>query len=518
MLPGKVYTPEDVVGILRRRFWLALVPMAIAAAGAAVYAHRLPDRYRSDTLILVVPQRVPESYVRSTVTSRIEDRLAAIAQQILSRTRLERIITEFDLYRNERRSMLMEDVVDIMRTSIAVLPIRGDAFTVAYIGDNPRAVQKVTERLASLFIEESLRDREVLAEGTTQFLDAQLEDARRRLIDQEKKLEEYRKRYAGQLPNQVDSNLQALNNTQLQSQQLLDSLNRDYDRKLMVQRQIADLEQQVNDGDTDGAPVVAPSAEGSAAQQLAAAKATLAALGQRLKQDHPDMQRMRRVVRELEKKAEQEAADIPVSAAGPAVSRAVAARAKRIDELQAELQKLNQQIEAKETQDQRLRAQSNVYQQRVEMVPTRESEMVELMRDYGTLQSLYASLLSKREDSKISANLERRQIGEQFRLLDPARVPERPFAPDRRRITLMGAASGLGFGFLLIALLEYRENGFKTDEEIVRILKLPVLAVVPFMQSTHEKRAARLRRGAMHVSLATTVAACAAVVVYALVR
>ena len=141
----------------------------------------------------MVPQQVPESYVRSTITSKIEDRLQSISQQILSRTRLERIIQDFNLYERERQVGIMEDVVQRMRSrDIRVDTLKGDAFRIAFIGDNPVTVMRVTDRLASHFIDENLRDREILAQGTSQFLTVQLEDARRRLIEQEKKLEEYR--------------------------------------------------------------------------------------------------------------------------------------------------------------------------------------------------------------------------------------------------------------------------------------------------------------------------------------
>src|SRR6185503_13850315 len=150
----------------------------------------------------------PESYVRSTVTTRIEDRLQSITQQILSRTRLERIIQDFNLYPEARKTAIMEDIVDRMRGSINVQVVKGDAFRVSFTADEARTAMRVTERLASLFIEENLRDREVLAEGTNQFLEAQLEDARRRLIETERKVEDYRRKFAGQLPSQLESNLQ----------------------------------------------------------------------------------------------------------------------------------------------------------------------------------------------------------------------------------------------------------------------------------------------------------------------
>src|SRR5512138_901060 len=244
MLPGKVYKPEDVLQILKSKIWVLLLPFAVIAAATAVWVHRLPDQYRSETVILVVPQRVPESYVRSTVTTRIEDRLQSLVQQILSRTRLERIVRDFDLYAKERQTGIMEDVIERMRRDIGVEVLRGDSFRISYIGDNPRMVMRVTERLASLFIEENLRDREVLAEDTNQFLEAQLEDARRRLLEQEKKVEGYRKAYAGQLPSQLGSNLQVLQSADSQLKSIADAVDRDRERHLMLERQIADLEQQ----------------------------------------------------------------------------------------------------------------------------------------------------------------------------------------------------------------------------------------------------------------------------------
>jgi len=174
VIPGKTYTPEDIVRIAWRRKWWAVLPAIAVAAGVAGWARTLPNLYHSETLILVVPQRVPESYVRSTVTTRIEDRLQSITQQILSRTRLERIVQDFNLYAEERRTAIMEDIVERMRREIEVQVVKGDAFRVGFTSSDARTAMRVTERLASLFIEENLRDREVLAEGTNQFLEAQL--------------------------------------------------------------------------------------------------------------------------------------------------------------------------------------------------------------------------------------------------------------------------------------------------------------------------------------------------------
>lgn len=523
MLPGKKYAPEDLLRVAQKRVWWLLVPFAIVAAGTAVVAKLLPNQYRSETTLVVVPQRVPENYVQPTVNTRIEDRLQAIAQQILSRTRLERIIEEFNLYADERRTGIMEDIVQDMRDDITLDVIEGDAFRVTYVGDDARTVMRVTERLASAFIDENMRDREQLAEGTNQFLEAQVEDARQRLADHEQRLEAYRLQYAGQLPSQMQGNLQALQNVQMQIRAVIDSAEHDRTRKMQVERQLADLE--------NGAPMPEPPRTeavveapgrvtgGTTAQQLAAARAFLAALQQRYRETHPDVQTTMRLVADLEQKLNQEALSVPLSvaAAEPAMPPAEAARLQRLTELRQELAALTAQIDQKEQEERDLRGQAAAYQARIEAVPTRESDMSELMRDYDTLNEIYTGLVEKREASKLSANLERRQIGEQFKLLDPARIAERPISPNRPRINFLGVIAGLAVGIGLIALLEYRDSSFKTDREVTSLLGLPVLAVVPVMQSDRDRRKSTRRRWLRVASLGSTVAGCLLVFAYCLV-
>ncbi len=503
MLPGKIYKPEDILAIAWKRKWLIVLPLLVGVLGSFLYGKTLPDLWRSETLILIVPQRVPENYVRSTVTMKIEDRLQSITQQITSRTRLEQVIQQSNLYQQERRTGIMEDVVDKMRKDVKIDIVRGDAFRVSYISTDPRTAMRVTERLSGMFIEENLRDREVLAEGTNQFLESQLEDARQRLQETEKKLETYRLQHAGQLPQQMDSNLQALQNYQMQVQAIVEAMNRDRDRRLLLQRQIAELQ---SAPPPPPAPMPTPDATGvagaSAAERLESAKAALAQLELRLKPEHPDIVRMKRVIRDFEKQAEAEALQRPVSSnptlgAGPAES----AQAKRLRELQEELATVDRQLAQKTNEEQRLRGVIGQYQGRLEATPTRESEMTALMRDYDTLQKQYTGLLGKKEESKIAANLERRQGGEQFRILDAARIPERPFSPNRQMILGLGALAGLAFGLGLIALLEYKDHSLKTDMDVLGVLSLPVLAMIPRMVTEQEKRKARRRR--LQVSLAT---------------
>jgi protein tyrosine kinase modulator len=514
MLPGKKYTPEDILLILRRRIWLVLIPFAIVSAAAAVYARRLPDLYRSETLIAVIPPRVPEGFVRSAVASRIEDRLPAIQQQVLSRTRLERIIQDLNLYQEERRFGIMEDIVEQMRNRVSVVPVRGEAFRVQFVGGDPRTVMRVAERLSSLLIEESLRDREVLVEGTDQFLESQLDAARVRLVEHEKKVEAYRRAHAGELPGQIDSNLQAAQSRQTQIQQLSEAISRDQERRLGFERLLSDLERQ---DPTQGN--VAADLGGPTAAQLTAARARLAEMQLTLKAEHPDVKRAKTVIRDLEAQLETEALSIPLSVdGGRRVSAGEQVRLKRIEDLRAQVETIDRQVAKNQGDIEKLRGQADTYLKRAEAGPTRETEMVELNRDYYTLQGLYTSLLGKKEESTISANLERRQIGEQFKLLDPARLPGRPFSPDRHQMNLYGMVAGLSIGLVLVALLEYRNVALQTDEELTNVVGLPVLAVVPVLESEQDRRRRIRFRMLFGTVFGGTVAGCLAIVLYTFVR
>jgi protein tyrosine kinase modulator len=342
VIPGKHYKPEDFVEIAWRRRWFVLVPFVLIMAGTLIVTQLQPDLYRSSALLLIVPQRIPENLVRSTVTTRLDERLSAISQEILSRTRLENIVQEFDLYPNERRRMIMEDVIENMRSKdIIFSPPRsrgGDAgsFTISFEYTNPRTAMLVTERLASLFIRENIENRAVLADQTDQFLQSQLQEAERQLKDREKKLEAFRRTNPGLMPQQMEANQQALQNTQLQLQALQESMNHDRDRQIWVQRQLADLAMaaaSVPAAVETGSPTPTPM---TATRQLEIANANLKAMRLRYKPDHPDIKQAERTIAELERKAAAEALEQPVSPVSSGVSGADQARVSRLSDLQGE--------------------------------------------------------------------------------------------------------------------------------------------------------------------------------------
>lgn len=526
MLPGKTYTIDEIVEIARKRIWVVLVPLAVISAGTALMARRIPDTYRSDAVIVVVPQRIPEAYVKSTITMRIEDRLQAIKAQILSRTQLEETIKKFNLYAEERKAgALMEDIVNRMRNEVNITPMRqGEAFTIAHFGSDPRLVTRVTEHLTTSFINQSLKDRSSLADGTSQFLDTELDTARRQLLDHERKLMDYNQKHSGELPGQQTANLQAIANIQMQIQAVLTQVATLQDRRRTIEKELQDI-QTMNELfppelNPPGGANTPATGLGTAAQKLAREEANLAQLLERkFTEEHPDVRNARRNIAQYRKEVEAEALRQPVSAVAPKpITQAQYQQMKRIESLREEKDAITKQIADRQADEVKLRAQSASYQYKADLAPVRASELVELTRDYSALNGMYSSLLNKRNESRIAANLEERQIGEQFRLLDPARLPEKPIKPNRPMINMMGLAAGFGIGLALVGLLEYRDSSFKSDAEITNLLTLPVLAVVPLMQSDEDRERATRRRLFMSVGLGSTVLGCLAVLVYTFVR
>jgi len=494
VIPGKQYSFDTVLHVARRRKWLIVIPAVLIAVVAGAIIYYLPNLYRSDTLILVVPQRVPESYVRSTVTARIEDRLQAISQQIMSRTKLEQIVSDFNLYRRERdKGELMEDIVEKMRTrDINIGVVKGDAFRLSFQSDEPRIAMRVTERLGSLFIDESYRDREILAQSTSDFLSTQLDEARRQLVAVETKLQEYQRTFNGELPSQLSANIQGQHNAEIALQQLGESLNRDRERRIQFERTVADVLEA-----PEPAPAPSETAKPEIAQtlqdELRTQRQALIAVEMKLKPEHPDVKRLRRTVEELEQRVAAHKLEGTLAARPTNTVVMDYAKRKRLLDAKAELDNLDREIKAKLAEEERLRSVVGMYQARIEATPVRETELASLMRDYETLQGQYRGLLQKKEESEISANLEKRQIGEQFKILDPARMPERPVSPDRPRLYLIAVLAALAVGIGLATAAEYFDRTLRTEADVRSALNLMVLATVPYMRDT-ARSTGRLRR------------------------
>jgi len=496
--------------VLKRR-WFIIIPFCIAMVVGMYLAVILPKSYEASTLILVMPQRVPSDYVQSIVSTDLETRISTISQQILSRSNLAKVIEKFGLFADPKYSgMFLEDMVGSLRERIEITVNRSrrraeaDAFSISFEGSDPETVMAVTNGLAGSFIEENLRTREAQAVGTSDFLADELKTKRRRLQEVEQKLREYRRQFMGELPEQLDANLRSLERLQTQLSEREKSLREDKFRLQVINSQIEANRKILAENRTAS---VSEEGEDLSLEQL---KAQLAALKSSYTDRHPDVVSLKARIADLE--ARYESGDLessdnsPVNHSTDPAIRMVSnslneQRRQRVEigaeirNLQLDIAKLNREIER--------------YQERVEKTPQREQELLSFNRDYDNIQESYNSLLNRKLEAEIAVNMEKKQKGEQFRIVDRAALPRKPVFPDMKKLFLLSAAAGLGLGAGLIFLLEFLNNSLKQPKDYESELGLAVLATIPKILDRRDKMFIRVNQGLTLFSLIVAVALAA---------
>jgi polysaccharide chain length determinant protein (PEP-CTERM system associated) len=502
MSTEKPFTIQDYLDIGLRRKWYIVVPLiASVFISFGVYKF-LPKVYKATTLILVQPQKVPESYVRPTITDSVASRLNTISQEILSRTRLEKVIEEFNLYSEARRNVPMEGIVEMMRRAVEVKVQTNpqyervqNSFSVSFEGKDPKTVMRVTNRLASLFIEENLKVRESQAEVTSEFLTKELQGMDERLKRKEYEIRNFRERSMGQLPQQLDANLRILDRLQQQIKTTNESLRAAEDRIIVLQNQIELLKKR------ESTQIVRVGSQGDISVdrgedplvvQLANLKRDLTVAQSKYKENHPDVIDLKRKIADLEPKVK----ELTRKTQEQGISEQNLTPPSLDPETQRLLTQYSEQhhvavLEAKRLREEEkdVKQQIAFYQRRIEETPRKEQELALLTRDYDLLKTNYQSLLDKKIQAQMAQNLEMRQQGEQFKILDPARQPEKPTKPDRNRILLIGVVLGVVSGIGLAWLRESMDQSFHTVSDVENYLELPVLATIPNLTEETKKAA-----------------------------
>jgi len=484
---------------LLRMIWLhklSIVIIWVAITGAAVaIVHKIPPTYTAEAQILVDPQKIPERLVPSLVNSEVSDRLATISQQILSTARLQKVIDDFDLYREERKHLMNEQIISLMRNSITVKLDRSwsnnrpGAFRIGYSGRNPEVVAQVTNRIANLFIEENMRTREVQAEGTSEFIEAALQDSRKRLSEMEAAISNYRVKHNGELPEQATAITGNLNHLQLEQASNREAIARAEASKSILESTLGLAESTVDAlAQRANAPATMPLEDSTPVTPVAAPRpkkaseileSQLIELKARLGDAHPDVKRMVRqiaVAQENEAQEERELAAAPkvaIKAPKPAstgaASRVTAApdpndrpevvqARERAQALRSQIALTEKEIVSRQADQERLNQTITEYQNRLNIIPVREQEMAQIMRDHTSLLADYESLQGKNSAAKISTDMELRQKSERFAINDPAHVPGIPTSPNRPVFDLAGSIVGLLIGCAIAFTREFR-NG-----------------------------------------------------------
>lgn len=479
MLGQREMSMEDYMGILRRGWWILLIPALLGPILGYGVSLFLPEKYTSQTLVLVEQPKVPDRIIPPIVIEELAQTLGTMKEKILSRARLEPIVKDNNLFGQDAKRLPMEDLVTRMRDSVKITPVTAigsrdggvPGFTIAFTYSDARTAQLVCNQITAMFIEEDLKRREGNAQGTADFLESQLQEAKRKLDEQDAKLAEFKRRNIGQMPGNEGVSLQLLMSSMAQLDATTQAISRTQSDKAyqetILQQQLAAM-QTAPDGTSPQA----------LDKQMATLQAELVQLEGRYTPDHPDVVKKKREVAQLQERiAEQSAA---VKKAPPERTQTTTAlEPPSIMQLRNQIRLLNQTI-AEKTRDQaRLQENIRTYQARVQLSPQIEQEFKELTRDYDTAMGFYNDLLAKKTSSEMSIALITKQQGQYFKIMDPANLPASPSYPNRLLFAGGGLGGGLGLGLGIVLLLEMKDKAMRYEADIVHFLDLPALAQVP---------------------------------------
>lgn len=487
---------EMVREVWSRRKWLALGAFALPLIACVSLIMFLPSIYRSTVTVLVDRQQVPEMFVKPTITSVLEVRLQTISQEIGSRSRLEALISRFGLYADLRKRVSGEEVIERMRRDI-LLELKGVdqrdpsraatiSFALTYRGSNPQTVAQVANTLASSYIEENLKVRERQAAGTSEFLKVQLAQVKGRLDELERVVGDFRKRYLGELPQQLDANLATIERLSAQLRSIGDYQTRAKERRDALVQQLADAESL-----NGPSPEVIP-------EQLARLNQELRQLRSRYSEKYPDVIRTKEEIAALERELAEKGAETPKE------SMSAGARNPYVLRTRQALTDVDIEINARKGEEARLRSALAAYLGRVENVPKREQEFKELSRDYESTRELYATLSKRYEEAQLAESMEQRQKGEQFRILDAAIPAEAPAAPNRLRLMVMALALSLGLAGAAVVAAEQLNAAFHSVDDLRAFTSVPVLVSIPQIVTPGDM--VRQQRRAQLAAVATCVA------------
>lgn len=471
--------------IIRRRRSVVVLMTIGFFCFAAIVARRLPDIYRSQTVILVDAQQVPSSYVQSTVSTSLQDRLATIQQQVMSPTRLKNMIEKNGLF-PELRGKVSEDVLiqKIQKSTSVDVAGHFSSFKIAYQGEDPKEVSEIANQLADTFIRENLQARQAQFSGTAEFLDNELQETKSKLEAREQQLQAIKATNVMDLPESKQFHLEALNNLRTQLAASEDRVRQAKQDKIMLESMMNTNHPTV---DVDGGSTASLSPFQSQIDKL---EAHLAELRAQYGPNFPDVRKAQADLDRLKKKEAASKAQAP-----PLVQTEVVVPSpnRRNPVIDAQVAKLNQEIDEQTKLQAPLQQQIDFHVGKLERVPIFEQQIAGLMRDYDSLRAHYQSLLDKKLSAQMASELEARQKGERFVILDSAPIPDQPFGPNRVLIGFAGLMVGLVGGIGLAIVIELMDLSVRSEHEATELLGIPVLAGIPQMYTAAQLRSRRIK-------------------------
>ena len=474
----------NYVDILKRRKWALILPAVAAMLIAAAVALWLPSIYKSSATILIEEQDIPADYVMTTVTGYAEQRIQSTQQRIMSTGKLMEIIDRFGLYAEYKDRWTTEEIVEKMRADIQLDLISVDtidrrtgrptaatiAFTLSYQGKQPTTVQRVTDTLVSLFLSENLQVRQRQTTETSEFLEEETRRLKRQLDELEKTMTVFKAEHVNALPEMLQVNLQSLNTAESGIQRFDDQIRSLKEREGYLETQLASIPQMVD-----------PEKE-----RLKQLEMELVSLKSKFTDDYPDVKKLRLEIAELEKRMA-EKTSLPEDQKEQPDNSAYITLASQLASTRAEIRSLLDQKND-------MQAKTDTYRKRIETTPKIEQEYNTLVVDRNNTRAKYEDLLRKVMEANVALGLEKEQKGERFTLIDPARLPEKPFKPNRLAIGLIGLVLGIGAGVGVAALLEISDQSVYTPQDLARVSDHPLLVSIPTILTPYDRRKRRFKR------------------------
>jgi len=466
----KITSVKDIVRIVKRRRWALIVPaLAVLLLSALVILIWNPV-YRSTSTILIEEQEISREYVMAAVTSYAEQRLQQINQRIMSSSRLLEIINRFNLYADKRNRLTSEEIIDDMRKKDIKFDIvmadvidrrtgqkttAAIAFTVSYEGNNPQVVQQVANVLASLYLEENMKVVGQQTEGTTKFLEEEMNSVQATLADLEKQIAAYKEQHNRALPELLQFNLQSLDWNERNRDQLNEQLRALREKEGYYQTELA---------------TTAPDTTNQDKERLKELRVALNSLKARYSEEYPDVIKTKTEIANLEKKL-QARPNEPAMQDKPD-NPAYVALAAQLASVQAEIKSIKNQIAD-------LDRKQRDFRRRLEASPKVEEGYKKLTVERNNTQAKYDDLMRKYMESKVAHGLEKEQMGERFTLIDPARLPEKPVRPNRPAILLIGLILGIGSGVGTASLQEASDRSARKSEDLAKNFPFAILTEIP---------------------------------------
>jgi polysaccharide biosynthesis transport protein len=482
------YRLADYRRLLWRHKWMMTTTALVVAVAVALGAVRLPNLYQANTEIIVDPGKVPDSYVKSTATIDASQRLAILEEQILSTTRLGQVIDEIGLYQSLKARLTRDDIVALMRKDIEVKPVtigaynkELQAFTVSFTSHSAPLAAKVSNRLASLFIEENMRVREQQVLGTADFFETELQKAQQDLTDKAQKLAQVRARYVSMLPASQNLQLQALTASQLELRSEMDAESRVTEQIHSLNAILADSPTVVN-LDTTRA-----SEDSGLQEELERLQSEMDQLRTRYGPDYPDVAAKTVEIEKIQKQISDAEKARPNSQATAAGGR------RHNPVIESQLAALKDEVQRHQQRQRELKSQIEYYQSKLQSSPAAEQELAAATSDYNDAEDRYKRLEDRKFSADMSSEVETGQKGERFVIVEPAQAPEHANSPDRALIDLGGLGAGLAIALLLVVGREVINPAIKTTREVSEHLKVDVMGEIPWLITNSARLRFRLQ-------------------------